>query len=88
MCINPNKFELFDTSSSSIQNTSNVSTSSTDNSSSTTYRPYYPDTFNPGAIAGVAIGSFIFILLISISSYYIRRQRLYYLPYYNNYHPI
>jgi hypothetical protein len=91
LCTNPNKFKLFDTSSSSTSSSTLTSLSSTETSSehsSTTRRPYYPDTFNPGAIAGVAIGSLVFIFFMSIGAYYIRRQRLYYLPNYHDYRPI
>ena len=91
LCTNPSKFQLFDTSSSSTSSSTLTSLSSSETSSTrstTTRRPYYPDTFNPGAIAGVVIGSVVFILFMSIGAYYIRRQRLGYLPYYHNYHPI
>jgi len=54
----------------------------------TTHEAYYPDTFSPGAIAGVAVCSLLLIFFISMGTYYIRRQQLYYLPYYNNYRPI
>ncbi|CAF0927071.1 unnamed protein product [Adineta ricciae] len=63
-----------------------LETSST-NKLVTTPRTYYPDTFSPAAIVGVIIGSLIFVIFISVSSYCIRRQRYYYLPYYHNYRP-
>ncbi|CAF1408291.1 unnamed protein product [Rotaria sp. Silwood1] len=98
LCINFNKFPLFDTSSSSILNLSTVSISESTNlsttktssihSSSTTFRPYYPDTFSPGSIAGIIIASLVFIIIVSVSAFYIRRQQIYYLPYYNNYRRI
>ena len=84
--MNGNKFHLFDTTTSSSTLTS-ISSSSPIRSSST-YHPFYPDTYNPGAIVGFIIGALIFLCAISIGAYYIRRQRLYYLPYYDNYRPI
>jgi hypothetical protein len=71
--------ELLDTSSTET---------SIKSSSNTTHHSYYPDTFDPGAVVGVLIGSLLFIFAISIGYYYIRRQRIYYLPYFNDYHPI
>ncbi|CAF2591274.1 unnamed protein product [Rotaria sp. Silwood2] len=95
LCINFNKFPLFDISSSPKTNLSSVSISestsvsstktSSEHSSSTTFRPYYPDTFSPGSIAGIIIASLVFIIVVSVSAFYIRRQQIYYLPYYNNY---
>ncbi|CAF0734577.1 unnamed protein product [Rotaria sordida] len=95
LCINLNKFSSFDISSSSRSNLSIVLTSestslsstkiSSKHSSSTTFRPYYPDTFSPGSIAGIIIASLVFIIIVSISGFYIRRRQLYYLPYYNTY---
>ncbi len=84
-CINLNQLK-----SSSLIQSINLSTSgiSIESNSSTTYRPYYPDTFSPGAIAGVAIGSFLLIFIISMGAYQIRRQRIYHIPYFDNYQPI
>jgi len=83
------------TQSSSIVSTatqtislSSLETSLEYGSSNTTYHPRYPDTFSPGAIMGVALGSFVFLCLLSMGSYYIRRQRIHYLPYYHNYQQI
>jgi hypothetical protein len=89
-CIDPNKVERFDTSPLSLESSTilpSLKTSSIHNHS-TTHRSFYPDTFSPGAIGGVIFGSLIFIIFISISSFCIRRQRIYYLPYYTNYHPV
>lgn len=59
-----------------------------ENDNSTTVRPYYPDTFSPGSILGIIVSSVVFIIVISISAYFIRRQRLYYVRYYNNTNPV
>ncbi len=80
-CINLNHFTSF----SSIQSTN---LSMFESNSSTTHRPYYPDTFSPGAIGGVAVGSFLLIFIISMGAYKIRRQRIYHIPYFDNYQPI
>lgn len=76
------KNQLFDSTTSVSSNTTSLPTHST------THRAYYPDTFSPGAIAGVAVCSFLLLFFISMGTYYIRRQQLFYLPYYNNYRPI
>ncbi len=59
-----------------------------ESNSNSTDRPFYPDTFSPGAIAGVAVGSFLLIFIISMGAYQIRRQRIYHIPYFDNDQPI
>ncbi|CAF2105086.1 unnamed protein product [Rotaria magnacalcarata] len=73
---------------SSIESSSQSSRSSSSSSSTTTARPYYPDTYSPGSTAGLIVASIILIIVISISAFCIRRQRVYYLPYYNNYQSV
>ncbi|CAF4755418.1 unnamed protein product [Rotaria socialis] len=79
-------FSSIESSSSSSSQSSHSSSSS--RRSSTTARPYYPDTYSPGSTAGIIVASIIFIIVISISALCIRRQRVHYLPYYNDYQPV
>lgn len=77
---------LSSTLSTSIDSTSELTSLtstrlSSKHSSGTTARAYYQDTYSPGSIAGIIIGSILFIFIVSLSSYYIRRRQLVYLPY-------
>ncbi|CAF1316835.1 unnamed protein product [Adineta steineri] len=85
-CINSNTTEFIDTTLLTSESSSIVSTSSSSipSHNTTTYHPRYEDTFSPGSVVGLIMGSVAFISVMSLGAYYIRRPRINYLPYYNN----
>ncbi|CAF1214225.1 unnamed protein product [Adineta steineri] len=84
-CINSSTTELIDTTLLTSESSSIVSTSSSIPShNTTTYHPRYEDTFSPGSVVGLIMGSVAFISVMSLGAYYIHRPRINYLPYYNN----